>query len=698
MQAISRFFGWFLWNAPLFFGAIFALFLLLGHFAANGATPPLGSTSLAIALAAFLHFRWTTYLFLIALPAFGNRPGSTQAYYFTIITSAYLLGSLLRLAWRNRRQESKSAWTVPLPLSLACVYWGASALSLLGIPLHHLIFELLARIPSVYDFSAWSWLAHIVGRSSEEPIYYIFLSLMLTTLALTTAQCIFYEISAQYDPGEAGIPYAIAILLGLLMALGVGILDYYHLINLASWRELDPLVNPGNLQFRIQSFFGHSGWYAEYITLTIPFALALLSLPLRFATRVTLIIALLLIGELNLILSFQRGGWISYPLSLLAVWAAIYVTRRLERGEQDVARALRSSILKVVISLPITLLLSFVIIYTLALTRVIPEELTPDLQVYADRFKDITKASDRSNYFRAGIKLGLLSPLIGLGSESFAYQFNREVNEPHGSYFQEISLLRLGSAHNVYLQTFSGKGILGLLLLLFVAYSVLRSSYKVCFDRARLYSLKRRILSLIAGCSMVTFLIYGNVQEIFYIYPLLFLFFGSIALSAAADKDAPEISSMITRSVGVLTLICVGFAFVFPRMYQPIRSYGCYGIERDQAGRQFRWCGPRAKVEIPEDQASAVSLVIEAAPNTRSKSKEALLQIWKGATLLSETVIAPEKKIRIPITATEGETREPLTLRTASYFIPARDIRGSKDSRVLSYRLSFEPLIASPDG
>ena len=188
---------------------------------------------------------------------------------------------------------------------------------------------------------------------------------------------------------------------GLAITLTAGLLDYYGAVDLRWLRRLDPVVNPGDIQFRLQSFFAHSGWLAEYVTLCAPYTLVILTLRVRFFARAAAIIALLLAGEIVLILSFQRGGWISYPLTLFAVWAAIYVTRRIESGETQILSAFRRSLWKVLVSLPLTVALSLTTLWALQRAGWFQSAAGFDLRSYVARAKEITRASDRSDFIRA---------------------------------------------------------------------------------------------------------------------------------------------------------------------------------------------------------------------------------------------------------------------------------------------------------
>ena len=90
---------------------------------------------------------------------------------------------------------------------------------------------------------------------------------------------------------------------------------------------------------------------------------------------------------------------------------------------------------------------------------------------FAARARTITQVSDRQAHVTAGLRLGALLPILGGGSESFAMRYEQQYLRGGGAYYARgySPLLNMyGSAHNVFAQTFAGKGAVGLIALVLV--------------------------------------------------------------------------------------------------------------------------------------------------------------------------------------------------------------------------------------
>ena len=147
---------------------------------------------------------------------------------------------------------------------------------------------------------------------------------------------------------------------GAVLSAAVGLLDYYGGISLVWFRRFDPVVNPGDVQFRLQSTFGHPGWFAEYVTIMIPFILiGFLKKNNNFPWKMFLF-GILVLCEISLILAKARAGWISYPLTLMLCWVSVYFFKEGEGVKAWNVR--RKDIIKVAISVPITIVFSLIIV------------------------------------------------------------------------------------------------------------------------------------------------------------------------------------------------------------------------------------------------------------------------------------------------------------------------------------------------
>jgi O-antigen ligase len=648
---------------------------------------PLSLLSLAVvAVAALAYTRPRAALgaALIAIPFGGNRPGTTQAEVALVVASSLLIGLWAR-RFHVERVSQRQLWqqiaATPLLLT-AFLYLLFSCGSLVSIPLPELIDELR----NITDRSSLYQLAFSVRwaiMANEHTLLYSVVSVYMTTL------CFFLAVSVWQicltDRGRNGKLFFGCILIGLVATFLLGVLDYYALISLTSFRELDPIVNQNNRQFRLQSVFAHSGWYAEYVTLTIPTCLMILALRAPFWLRTTIVLTVLALGEFVLILTYQRGGWLSYPLTLIAVWAAIYVVRRLEQGSSEILAALKRSSVKVLVSLPITVAISLLLVLALQRGSSSDAALSP----YVSRFKEIQRTGDRTDFLFAGLLLGIKHPIMGGASDSFAWQFEREFEADSGSYFGLYTLPLHGSAHNVYAQTFSGKGLCGLIALIALPILIIRGAYQSVISRAT--SLHSNLLVLTGACFASAFLIYGNVQEVFYIQVLQFLFFAVIGIIAAELPQRAKEPRFVGASPAALFAILLAthvlWEFGWPGQARAnLRTphpFGCFPLEKLPSGGSYRWCSERAVVTVstPALGTPAV-LTLEAGPIGQTIT--VVTNHATGSTSVIELAPGERKQVAVALNPS-GSTLARLT--ATGSFVPANRWPDSNDRRRLAFKV-----------
>lgn len=627
---------------------------------------------------------------LILAPLAGNRPGTTQAFFATLVCAALFVGIAARTAFDKQRALHtirEGELRNPL-LFLGLLYTFFSLLSLVSVPVTHFIDD-LRNATSHEGLQALAFSVFSLFHTNEHSLLYSGLSVYYTTLAYLCGIAIFRL--CQEDTSRRPALFVGSIFVGLMVSLAIGVLDYYGTISLTSLRGLDPIVNPEGKQFRLQSFFGHSGWFAEYLTLTIPTCLVVLSLRLPFWARVVAILFALALGEFALILTYQRGGWLSYPLTLFAVWAAIYVVRLLEKQQADLGGAFRRSLVKVLISLPATVMASLALVVLLQGRSSVEGAISP----YVARFKDIQRTGDRTEFFHAGVLIGSLHPILGGGSDSFAWQFEREFESPKGTFSGKIVLPLHGSAHNVYAQTFAGKGACGLLALVAIPLCLLLLTPGILKDATLPISTKLTVLT--GACCGCAFLIYGNVQEIFYIQVLQFLFFAIVAIVASVTHHP---STNKSRGVLIPPWLCVSIVcaqlvweFAIPgrtrEFYTEKRVFGCYAQEVTDSGSSYRWCGERGRFEVlarPEE--NSVRMMVEAGPLAQDLSL-----FVDDRTVTSVSLLPGEKKVVVvpvsPVSQSEG--RAAISFVASSSFVPKLTWPTSGDTRRLSFKLSSLP-------
>lgn len=656
---------------------------------ASALQAPLSVASLSACVAYLLALvapRTAISLALIALPLGGNRPGTPHSAATTLVGAALLLGLATR-SLRTKEQRS-TLYQGVLSNSLLCagfIYCVVSLLSLSSLPIPYLIEDLR----NAFDRSSLTSVTFSITAilsGNEHSLIYSVLSCYLTLLAYFLGLLTWRECTEQRRTGSLFLG---AILCGLLVSFLAGLLDYYEFINLRTLRPLDPVVNPGDRQFRLQSFFAHSGWYAEYITLTIPSVLILLGLKAPFWVRTALILFCLAIGEFVLLLTYQRGGWLSYPITLIAVWAALYVVRLIEQQNVEILPALRRSVLKVLISLPVTVVASLALVFLFQKGDSAQEALSP----YVSRFKQIQRTGDRTDFLFAGLLIGSKHPILGGGSDSFAWQFEREFVSPTGSFYQRFDLPLHGSAHNVYAQTFSGKGIVGLFALLALPYLLIRSAKRALTQPTLSISSK---LTLITGaCFACAFLVYGNVQEVFYIQALQFLFFTVISVVAAEllSTHTTTRHSLLTSpwTIAILTVAHLVWEYGTPgptaQWLKEPREFGCYPAEAAPNAAPYRWCSERSLIFYPAPASGApLTVYLEAGPVPQT------IEITANGSHTSVSLAPGERKqVEVP-TPLAGLNSPWITVRfnANGSFVPKLLWEQSDDTR----RLAFKALLS----
>ncbi len=626
-------------------------------------------------------------MLLFCLPIFGNRPGTEQSFYLLIISLSILLGLFFRiLFFKNKTTIKKDNCLI----FLAFAYILVSILSLIALPYKEIIF-FLKNLDFLNSYKDFTFALREVFMVSETNSIYSIVSLVNTIIAATLAYFVYLFSSTK--PGRVFL-FSGAILGGWFFANIIGLADYFSLIDLRFFRSLDPVVNYGNTQYRLQSFFGHSGWFAEYVTLVAPFVMLFLGLKAKFVKKSVLIILSLLLGELILILCYQRGGWLAYPLTLIVVWFSVYAFSKIEKGEKDFFNAIKSSAFKVLISLPITVILSIALVGIFQKTGLIEKERFSKIDHYIGRFKDISKVSDRSEFIHAGFLLGTLHPFYGGGSEGFGHLYEKEFQERGGKFYEKYNLPLHGSAHNVYMQTFSGKGLAGIIsLLLLLFYIFYFTYYEIC--KSTMLN-KNNILFLLIGASFASaFLIYGNVQEIFYIQSLQILFFLVIALLASRLSDK-RLSKNFKRSyLGLLCLLLllhVVWEFVYPgRSFALNNKFSAYGCYYEEDG--FRWCAKNSSLNVPvkrSEKTNQYNIYLKMKGSAHSNNQMPYdVEVYYQNQLLTIVRLKPgevsQSIYQVPFEKEQDFVN--LTFKSKYGFIPSKVILDSKDARPLSFKI-----------
>jgi hypothetical protein len=205
--------------------------------------------------------------------------------------------------------------------------------------------------------------------------------------------------------------------------------------------------------------------------------------------------------------------------------------------------------------------------------------------------------------------------------------------------------------------------------------------------------LETKLITLVGACFATAFLVYGNVQEVFYIQSLQYLSFAILGIVAAST---PQFTLRVAPSATVATLgtlvtiiVHLVWEFVYPgytaAFYREERLFGCYPVEANPAGGSFRWCGEHARINVPPASLTASpSLVLEAGPIPQAIKIE---NLRKQQILIS---IAPGEKRMIALNPLiEQNTATPQTIRidASQSFVPSLLWPTSIDTRHLAVKV-----------
>ena len=661
-------------------------------------------------------------VFLVLMPIYGgSKPGDAHTIHFLELLTVLNLGLCLYFLLQVFRAKQSLTLQLGHPIVFTVAIYGFVALLSLSTvtPDGQLLFLLWPDPLGAYSFlamnevyKAYSWQAWLVLCQS------LLLGFFMYNLSTTNR--------------SLAMRWTFCVLAGLMLTLVLGILDFYDLINLSRIRPGFALEEYGDAQrhLRLSSLFGNPGWYAQFVTLATPAVLCILTLSISKRAKFAVLISIMTLTEFTLILAFQRGGWLSYPLTLLVVWFCIYVLDDDKQSAAEVIAKAKGAFRKILISIPITIVLTLSLLY--GFSRLAPN-MVPNTDSYIARGADIAKAQDRLIFLQPMTIIFKEHPILGSGNESYGYQFhhlfraeNARFNDPR---YSVAGILDAGTAHNMYFQALAGKGLIGLISLLAVLWVSIAVCWSLAFrnpaggggaGEARLSSQQRLILMM--GLSFtVALAIYGNVGEMFYtpVNYILFVFFYALVV-----REVP-IAGGLSKRRQLSILAAVLLAFVAHLIWEygypgasrdalrSMNTTGCFDVEGDaaQPATQFRWCSRRFSVSVPvtviDNQALAM---LTLAPHMPARDSAFTVKVsHKGRLLLEQSINrGMETSLWVPLTAdtpliSTGDgtpDRVMLDVQTNDSFIPsllpARP--ASSDSRNLSVQWFFNRTPDKVDG
>ena len=401
----------------------------------------------------------------------------------------------------------------------------------------------------------------------------------------------------------------------------IGLLDFYGVISL-KWYRFGRTTTPGVLH----STFGNRGVFGEFILTVAPFVLiGFMSKTKRVWTQV-LLFGSLVICEIALILAGARAGWVSYPLILSICWVFFYFSKE---GRLESFHFKWKDLVKVAISVPITILVSFLLIFQVLMplsdylkargdAKGIQKDATATTQYLKRQASRLIDPGERGRLYTwaEGYHVGRESPLFGVGYEAYcrhAYVLADAPESGLSKFYQKKGKYIHLTPHSIFFQLFASGGVVGVALwLLIVGYAIMILLFDVIKNK--------RLLNIPVIISIISFHTYGIFQSMQYMSMIWSLIFLNLGYAMTVDeKVLPE---RVRRVMGVagkvaILLVVIGF-FVYLTNFESrslAKKYDkrIYAMDQDRdqfagffqpskkqwAYGDYRWFGKKGAVYVP---------------------------------------------------------------------------------------------------
>uniref|UniRef100_I2PYX7 Lipid A core-O-antigen ligase-like enyme n=1 Tax=Desulfovibrio sp. U5L TaxID=596152 RepID=I2PYX7_9BACT len=363
-------------------------------------------------------------------------------------------------------------------------------------------------------------------------------------------------------------PLVRGIALGTLFSVVVGLAAYI----LSSGTAL-------SMDGRLASLFFNPGWYAEYLCMTYPLVILLLQ---RYNLSKS-VYAFIALSAIVVTLTMARAAWIIFVYLVLQT---VFMLFKSNRAENPGGHAYVKG---VAVCFSIVLCSALLAYHYLSVGHktskdvVLTEKITDRLVHFTD--------TPRLTVFTGGLLIGLESPLVGYGYESYAWRYRQLMRDPASRLARAMpkDTEAFEATHNFFIQLFSGIGLLGLLV-----WAVMIG----CAFRAwRFWAARGDGLAGAALASAIVFHLFGIFQEMTYVPPVWLLMFLLLGHGLAADGRLPgrDGGGGGVRRGGVAVALWLVFALVTglrqePRPVPLAEARGLFAAERiDIGGKERSW-------------------------------------------------------------------------------------------------------------
>jgi O-antigen ligase len=548
-----------LWEFPLWYlikyiGLFVSIWLLIGSLFSS-LNPIIYALGIAIGALAYKKPTLAIYLLLLSTPLFGNRPPTPQTHYLIVLSSFLIIGLYSHIFLLTK--EKKDAFVDSfknrdITLFFIFFWFFASLLSLIGLPL-------LGAIKHSLD-EGWLYSLEQILIVGELTLFYSFSSVFYSIQALMIGAFIYAYYSIYKDISFIK-NILLALLAGLFISIIAGQLEYFNIISL-DWSIRGNSITAT----RVTSFFKNSSWYAQYLAILMPLLSVLLLINAFKKATIPIMILLVIIGEVTLILAMQRGAWITYPPTLFLIWVSIYYTLAKKRDAHIGLRSFfKKNWLKIFITIPLTVSMSIFIVYGIKDYQANNNiSVKTTFEQTTSRAQAIANTNDRLKFWSPAMQLFKENPIFGGGGDSFGWQYkvyymeeDRQIYK--GSPSDTLQTTTHGTSHNMYLQSLTGRGVFGLVFLLGIFGTLIYRLFKMeVSDSAS--SLDKSIIGLsILGVLSAT-MIYGNVQEIFYIQSVQVIFWVVVFIGVSLlPKQKSYKRQTKILAIGMIALLPIHF-------------------------------------------------------------------------------------------------------------------------------------------
>lgn len=641
------------------------------------------------------------FIFGFSFFLFGFPSMDIQSRIFELILTCAVT-SLFLINWRNKRRRHCNR---PLMGFILC-YVLLSLFSLLLLPVRQIL----------KDFWLFGFKDFFFYVSIGQPYNIYYPIAAITRLALFAILAV--QLAMLENRGAGFRSILTGLFSGAVFCAFLGLLDLYGILSL-KWYRFGKTHTPGVLH----STFGNRGVFGEFVVTVVPFVLIGFMGKTKRIWIQLLLFGSLIICEVALILAGGRAGWVSFPLILSICWLFFYFLKE-ERFESFHFKW--SDLVKVAISVPITILIGILLVYQVLMPlsdrmKTRDDTATSDyLRGQASRLIEPSKRG-RLYTWAEGYHVGMEAPVYGVGYESFCRHAHILADTPESDLYKMYKGKKKHinyTPHSTFVQLFVSGGIVGFCLwVIAVVYAVAI----LLFDLVK----NKRLFNIPVIISIISFHTFGIFQSMQYIPMVWSLIFINLGYALTVDeKVLPRGLQRVVKASGkvAIVLVMIGF-FVYLLDFESrslARKYDkcIYALdqERDRFSGffqpstrwkygKYRWFSKKAVISLGEisddgrrttDEGRERSVELEFYCRTPGLEKEpVVLTVSYNGRVLDEVVFSGEtgkkkgkkkkkaQKVRrkYELSVMPGE-EEDLLLEVSRTWIP-HEVLGNFDRRKL---------------